>query len=96
MGVFALAGLWEAWRGRNDDLIEVRRILRLVLIGTVGVFAILINGIEIATGLGVFAPTVAGLAVESAILLLCLGFAAFALDFRAEKLFAAPVAVPKA
>lgn len=95
MGAFALAGLWEAWRGRSDDLVEPRRKFRLVLIGTVGVFAILINGIEILSGLGEFSPPLARLAVEAAILLLCLGFAAFALDFRTERLFAASGAVPK-
>lgn len=47
--MFALgfAGLWEAWRGRDDDLVEGRRRLRLLLIGTVGLFVILTNLIEV-------------------------------------------------
>jgi len=89
MSGFALAGLWEAWRGRRDDLIEARRRFRLVLIGTIGIFAILINGTEIVASLGVFASSYASLAVETAILLLCLAFAAAALDFRTANLFAA-------
>lgn len=43
---FALAGIWEAWRGRDADLIEERRRFRIVLIGAIGVFVIAVNVIE--------------------------------------------------
>lgn len=45
---FAGAGLWEAWRGREGDLIEPRRRLRLALIGVVGLYVLGIALAEIA------------------------------------------------
>lgn len=47
MFAFGIAGLWLAWRGRDDDLVEGRRRLRFLLIGTIGLFVILTNLIEI-------------------------------------------------
>lgn len=44
---FAIAGLWAAWRGRDSDLIEARRQLRIRLIGAVGAYVILVNVVEI-------------------------------------------------
>lgn len=44
----AIAGLWVAWRGREDDLVEQRRRIRLLLIGAVGAFALVTNAIEVA------------------------------------------------
>jgi AraC-like DNA-binding protein len=43
----AIAGLWAAWRGRADDLIETRRRLRAKLIWSVGIFVIFTNAAEI-------------------------------------------------
>lgn len=43
----AIAGLWAAWRGRADDLIEARRCLRAQLIWSVGIFVIFTNAAEI-------------------------------------------------
>jgi AraC-like DNA-binding protein len=45
---FAVAGLWEAWRGREGDLVEVRRRLRPRLAAAVGIYVILIAIAEIA------------------------------------------------
>ena len=51
----AIAGLWVAWKGRDDDLIEDRRRLRIQLIGAVGAYVLLTNGVEILVFNG-FAP----------------------------------------
>lgn len=48
MLAFAAAGLWEAWRGREGDLIESRRRLRPRLVATVGTYVVLIAFSEIA------------------------------------------------
>lgn len=45
---FAAAGLWEAWRGREGDLIESRRRLRPRLVAAVGTYVVLIALSEIA------------------------------------------------
>jgi AraC-like DNA-binding protein len=44
---FAIAGLWIAWRGRRDDLVEARRRLRLRLVGAVGGLSLLVNAVEV-------------------------------------------------
>jgi AraC-like DNA-binding protein len=43
-----ISGLWIAWRGRADDLVEQRRVLRLRLAAAIGGLAILVNITEIA------------------------------------------------
>lgn len=48
MVAFAAAGLWEAWRGRADDLVEFRRRLRLKMIAAVGATVVLIAIVEVA------------------------------------------------
>jgi AraC-like DNA-binding protein len=45
---FAAAGLWEAWRGREGDLIESRRRLRPRLVAAVGTYVVMIALSEIA------------------------------------------------
>jgi AraC-like DNA-binding protein len=45
---FAAAGLWEAWRGRDGDLIESRRHLRPRLVVAVATYVVLIGLSEIA------------------------------------------------
>ncbi len=45
---FAAAGLWEAWRGREGDLIEARRRLRLAMICVVGIYVLTIALAEMA------------------------------------------------
>jgi AraC-like DNA-binding protein len=44
---FALAGIWIAWHGRENDLIEQRRRFRLILVGVIGGFVILVNLTEL-------------------------------------------------
>ena len=44
---FAAAGLWIAWRGRDNDLVEARRRIRSRLVVTVGAFVIIVNIAEI-------------------------------------------------
>jgi AraC-like DNA-binding protein len=43
-----ISGLWIAWRGRADDLVEQRRVLRLRLAAAIGSLAIIVNIVEIA------------------------------------------------
>lgn len=83
---FACAGLWEAWHGRANDLVEARRRLRGFLITTVGVFALATNAVEILSNQGVV-PNAARLLVELGILILCLGFSLILLDVRNKDLF---------
>lgn len=45
---FGIGGLWVAWRGRDEDLVESRRRLRLGLVASVGGLALLVNCVEIA------------------------------------------------
>ncbi len=48
MLAFGMAGLWEAWRGRDGDLIEARRRLRLGIVGAVGLYVLVIGFAEMA------------------------------------------------
>jgi AraC-like DNA-binding protein len=42
---FALAGLWAAWRGRADDLVEGRRRLRTRFVAAIGGYVLLVVGV---------------------------------------------------
>ncbi|WP_428632144.1 helix-turn-helix domain-containing protein [Sphingopyxis sp.] len=46
MFAFAVAGMWIAWRGRANDLIEARRGFRLGVVGAIGGFILLVTFIE--------------------------------------------------
>ncbi|MBK8373705.1 helix-turn-helix domain-containing protein [Sphingorhabdus sp.] len=46
MLAFGAAGLWIAWRGRNDDLIESRRKLRPLIVMVVGGYVLLVGVAE--------------------------------------------------
>ncbi len=48
MLAFGAAGLWEAWRGREGDLVEARRRLGLGIVGTVGLYVLAIGFAEMA------------------------------------------------
>lgn len=100
MLAFAAAGLWEAWRGRDGDLIESRRRLRPRLVATVGTYVVLIAISEIAVyNLGMDRWLV-GL-VNSSIVFITLLFCAAMFQMRQVDLFGTPsnevkLAVPKA
>lgn len=87
MFAFAIAGLWEAWRGREDDLIEARCILRLRLILSVGAYVILTNAAEILVYTGALPEVVKSL-IEFGILLLTWALCATMFGLRQSDLFA--------
>ena len=89
MVVFALAGLWEVWRGREDDLVEVRRTLRGRMIGAVGAFVLLTNAIEIAVFQGIAPDSLRSL-LQGGILLLTFAFCALMFGTRLTDLFGVP------
>lgn len=84
---FAMLGLGEAWRGRAGDLIEARRALRLRLVGAVGAFVILTNGVEVLVYNGL-APTYWRSLIELGILMLTFGFCAAMVNLAQPMLFA--------
>jgi AraC-like DNA-binding protein len=86
--MFALggAGLWVAWRGREGDLVESRRRLRLLMIVTVGTFVIITNAIEILAH-NDFIPDVSRSLIEVGILILTFGFCAHMFGIRQGDLF---------
>jgi AraC-like DNA-binding protein len=88
----AAAGLWAAWRGRDDDLIEARRKLRSLMVWAVGIFVIITNAVEIAVGRG-FAPEAWRSGIEMGIAALTGGLCAAMFGMRQPDLFAA---APKA
>lgn len=55
MFAFAIAGLWVAWKGRENDLVEQRRRLRSRLVWAVGLFVLITNGVEVLANQGVIA-----------------------------------------
>jgi AraC-like DNA-binding protein len=96
-GMFAFAGaaLWEAWHGREDDLIETRRRLRLAMIGAVGAFVIYINVTEIGVRQGWLPPSVGSLSAVGAFILV-FGFCAVMLGHRSADLFGPPARASEA
>lgn len=87
MFLFAALGLWEAWRGRDDDLIEERRALRLRLVGAVGAFMIVTNAVEVLV-YNELAPAYWRSLIELGILLLAFGFCATMFVIAQPMLFA--------
>jgi AraC-like DNA-binding protein len=85
---FALAGLYIAWRGRDDDLIEERRALRTRLVGAVGAFVLLTNIVEIAVFSG-FGPERWRSLLQAGILLLTLALCAAMFGIRQPALLGA-------
>ncbi|MEK6541148.1 MAG: helix-turn-helix domain-containing protein [Pseudomonadota bacterium] len=47
MFAFGLAGMWTAWRGRDNDLVEPRRRFRKGVIWAIGAFVIWVSAIEV-------------------------------------------------
>ena len=88
MVAFAIAGLWHAWRGRENDLVEARRRLRLWLVGSVGAYVILTNVIEVLVHNG-FGPPVWRSLLEVGVLFLTFAFCAAMFGTRQPDLFGA-------
>ena len=83
---FAGAGLWEAWRGREGDLIEARRRLRIALIGVVGLYVLGIAVAEMAVFNG-HAPYLIISLIGSSTALATLAFCAAMFASRRSDLF---------
>jgi AraC-like DNA-binding protein len=89
----AIAGLWAAWRGRADDLIEARRRLRAQLIWSVGLFVIFTNTVEILINTN-RAPETLRTVIEIGILLLTGALCGAMFGLRQAELFATATAKP--
>jgi AraC-like DNA-binding protein len=87
---FAASGLWEAWRGREGDLVEIRRRMRPRLAAAVGITVILIAIVEIAVH-SFFAPIWLLRAVGSGIAILTLLFCTAMFGMRQRDLFGGPL-----
>lgn len=85
--ILAIAGLWAAWRGRADDLIEARRRLRLQLIWAVGGFVIFTNFAEVLVNTN-RAPDILRSVIEVGILALTATLCGAMFGFRQPDLFA--------
>jgi AraC-like DNA-binding protein len=83
------AGLWTAWRGRDEDLVEGRRRLRLLLIATVGLFVIATNVIEILAFNRIIADYWRSI-IQIGIALSTLAFCAALFGIRQSDLMGAP------
>lgn len=70
---FAIAGLWVAWKGRENDLVDHRRRLRIQMVGAVGAYVVLTNAVEVAVFNG-FAPEILRPLLQMGILALTFGF----------------------
>jgi AraC-like DNA-binding protein len=86
---FAAAGLWIAWKGREDDLVEGRRRIRLMLVGTVGMLVIITNAVEVLVWLGRL-PEVSRNLIEFGILAFAFILIATMAGFRDSDLFRTP------
>jgi AraC-like DNA-binding protein len=83
---FAAAGLWEAWRGRENDLVEVRRKMRPRIVGAVGLYIILITVSEVAA-YNYHAPIWIARGVGGSIAIITLIFFMVMFDMRQGDLF---------
>lgn len=86
---FAGAGLWIAWRERNDDLVEARRRLRWRLAVAVGAYVILVNLVEVAVQLD-RAPDTARSVAEFGVTALTFAFCVAMFGVRQQDLFSPP------
>ena len=95
----ALAGLWVAWQGRENDLIEARRRLRIGFVWATGGAVVAINLVYAVNNLS--SPERAGpavaLAISAAILLVTGGLCLAFLGFGRSDIFigAAPPPLPE-
>ncbi|MFM5885966.1 MAG: helix-turn-helix domain-containing protein, partial [Novosphingobium sp.] len=86
MLAFAAAGLWHAWRGREGDLIEARRRLRLGIVVTVGLYVVAIAVAEPAVYVGGASHAIISL-IGSSIAFITLGLCAAMFAQRPGDLF---------
>lgn len=86
---FTIAGIWIAWRGRSDDLVEERRNLRLLLVGAIGAFTLWVTAFEMARH-GSERHDLGHVGTIVAILATTLGVSVMMYGFRPANLFAAP------
>jgi AraC-like DNA-binding protein len=86
---FALAGLWVAWRGREGDLIEGRRRMRLSLVAGAGAFVVLTNFVEVLVHRDLLGDEWRSF-VEIGIAVLTFGFCAAMFGVRHPDLLGAP------
>jgi AraC-like DNA-binding protein len=86
MIAFAMVGLWEAWRGREGDLVEVRRRIRPRLVAAVGIYVIIIAFVEVAV-FNYGAPIWVARSVGSSIAVITLMFCMAMFSMRPSDLF---------
>lgn len=89
--LFAFDGLRVAWRGRDNDLVELRRRIRTGLVWSVGLYVVLVNAVEVAifqfgAPYGWRSVLVVGIAA------LTFALCAAVLDLRDASLFGPPLA----
>ena len=91
---FAVAGMWIAWRGRANDLIEARRAFRLGVVGAIGGFILLVTFVEMFRSRDMshdLGRSVTLVAIVVATFIVSVGL----YRFRAAELFAGPDARPE-
>ncbi len=89
MLLFGLAGLWEAWRGREGDLVEGRRRMRLGIIVAVGLYVLVIGVTEMAV-YNANAPMVLIALIGSSTVFVTLAICAAMFSLRQSDLFGVP------
>jgi AraC-like DNA-binding protein len=94
MLAFGGAGLWIAWRGRTDDLIESRRKLRPLIIAVVGGYVVLVGIAEMIV-FNDFGPRWFMQAVGSSVVFVTLACCAAMFGLRQTDLFGPSVAPAK-
>ncbi len=94
MFAFAVAGMWIAWRGRANDLIEARRGFRAALVCAIGGFILLATFIEMFDNHDM-SPDLGRSLTMVAILIATFIVSVGLYRFRLAELFAAPGPVPK-
>lgn len=86
---FAVAGMWIAWRGRANDLIEARREFRLGVVGLIGGFILLVTFVEMFRNRD-FSHDLGRSVTLAAILIATFVVSVGLYRFRSAELFAAP------
>lgn len=94
MFAFAIAGMWIAWRGRANDLIEARRSFRAALVCAIGGFILLTTLVEMFNNDGLLPD------LGRSLTLIAIVVATFVVSvglyrFRLAELFAAPGPLPR-